>query len=187
MARFNLSENNRPERYIHSVMNGEAAATIPRGTPCILNLSSTPQPTTSQDGFAAGFQDGLQVVLPATAGANPSLNFLYGIALADILQGQLGEVMIHNVIPYALMVRATRAASSDSWTSSASFSSAGGYILQVDTANNAFKTVAAAISSNISLGVIMLDSVSSMAASGTNTSDTRTAALLGVRAFIRMM
>lgn len=184
--RLNLSENNRPEDMIASVLNAETVV-IPKGTPAILNLTNVPQPATSQDGFAAGFQDGLQVVLPGTAGANGSLFFQYGVVANDIAPQNLGESQIHGVCPFALVIRATRAASSDSWTSSASASSAGGYILQVNTANNAFNTVAAAISSNISLAIIMLDSIASMAASATNTSDTRTALLVGYRAFIRQM
>lgn len=187
MSRHALVEVPRPEFFILAVRNAEASATIPRGTPIILNLTNVPQPTAGADGFGAGYEDGLQVVLPSSGSANRALFHAYGVAHGDMPPGYNGRAQIFGVTPYVLVVRATRAASTDSWTSSASFSSDGGYILQIDTVNNAFKTVAAAISSNISLQAMMLDSVSSIAASASNTSDSRTAITIAVRAFIRMM
>lgn len=187
--RINLTENNRPESVIASVRNGEASANIPTGTPLILNLSSAAQPTTASDGRGVGFEDGLQVVLPATAGANPSLNFVYGVALGQILNNQLGEALITGVASFALVTRATRAASTNSWSSSASSSLAGGFLLSVDTLNNAFVTYAstASLQQQHQGDMVMLDSFNSMAASASATTDTRTANLIGYRAFIRLM
>ncbi len=187
--RVNATETNRPEKQIASVRNSETSASIPKGSPLILNLTSAAQPTSGADGFSAGYEDGLQVVLPGTAGANPSANFLYGVALDNILNGQLGESQIFGVVPYALVLRATRAASSDSWSSSASSSLAGGFLLNVNTANNCFATFAstASLVQPNQWAVIMLDSIASMAASATATSDTRTANIVGYRAFVRLL
>lgn len=202
MARLNLTENNRPETYRHSVKSGESTATIPLGTPVVLNLSSAPQPTTAQDGFGAGFQDGLQVVLPSTAGANPTVLFNYGVATGPISPGQLGEVAIHGVTAYGLFLRATRASSTSSWTSSASSSSAGGFLLSIDTVNNCYASMA---NSSIALGTassivstagfqpgavfnaVLLDSLASFSASASATTDSRTAMLTLQRVFVRQM
>jgi hypothetical protein len=170
------------------------------GTPVILNVGATPGPSTYQNGLPAGFEDGLQVVLPVTAantgqglGTFALNNLHYGVAIANIPYGQLGEVMVHGVFPYAILVRATRSASSASWSSSQSYS--GWQYLSVDSINNAYTTYAsaAAATSNATLPVttpipiFLLDSVASMAASATATSDTRTAITLAVRVFIREM
>jgi hypothetical protein len=187
--RIKLSENPRPEFIIGAVRNSEVSANIPKGTPLILNLSSAAQPTTAGDGFQAGYEDGLQVVLPGTAGANPSANFLFGVAVDTILNGQLGEAMMYGVIPYALVVRATRAASTNSWSSSASSSLAGGFLLAVDTLNNAFSTYAstASLVQPNQWGLVCVDSFSSVPASASATSDTRTALIQGYRTFVRLM
>ena len=57
-----FTENNRPGFFINQVMNLDTSGTqnadnrIVTGTPLVLNLSGTAQPTTAQDGFAKGFQ-----------------------------------------------------------------------------------------------------------------------------------
>lgn len=201
--RIKLSENPRPDFVIVAARNAESTAAIPRGTPIVLNLSSAPQPTSGADGFAAGYEDGLQVVLPSTAGANPTALFPFGVAVDTIANGQLGEALVFGVVAYALVVRATRAASTDSWSASATSSSAGGFLLSIDTVNNAFRTYApssislANASSIVTSGgidiqklnaqAVMLDSMATFSASASATSDTRTIALVGYRAFIRMM
>lgn len=199
--RLKLSESPRPEVLIGSGRNSESSATIPRGTPVILNLSSTPQPTTDGDGFAKGYEDGLQVVLPGTAGANPCAMYPFGIALQDTPSQQLGEFGMYGVFSYVLVVRATRSASSASWSSSASSSSAGGFLLSIDTLAQAFATYApssitisnaSAVGSaaginiqNQQINAVMLDSFSSLSASATATSDTRTSIVQGYRCFVR--
>lgn len=199
--RMKLSESPRPEVMVGAARNAESSATIPRGTPVILNLSSAPQPTTGSDGFAAGYEDGLQVVLPGTAGANPCAMFPFGIALQDTLSQQLGEFGMYGVFSYVLVQRATRSASSASWSSSASSSSAGGFLLSIDTLAQAFATYAASYVSiagassvvssagilvqNAQINAVMLDSFSSLSASATATSDTRTTINIGYRAFVR--
>jgi hypothetical protein len=201
--RAELTTNNRPDFIRANITNGDTVA-IPTGTPVVLNLSSTPQPTTAEDGFAAGFQDGLQVVLPSTAGSPQSLFFAYGISMAQSLAvGAVGEALIFGIHAYALFVRATRASSTSSWSSSASLSSAAGFLLSIDTVNNAFASLAASslvlstVSSIVSTAgidpqrqamlMVLLDSLASFAASASNTSDSRTAMITQQRVFVRMM
>ena len=201
MARFNQTENNRPESYIHSVRNAETVA-IPKGTPVILNLSLAAQPTTASDGHAIGYEDGLQVVLPSTAGAVLSVLYNYGVALNTIPAGLLGEVQVHGVIPAALFVRATRSASTASWSGSATSSAVGGFLVSIDTVNNAFASYAASyvslanassVVSSAGLGqgfianAVVLDSLASVTASASATSDTRVNLLTLQRAFVRQM
>lgn len=154
-----------------SAKNGEASATIPRGAPCILNLNGT--------------DDGFSVVLPATAGAAKSNAFLWGVAIQAIPFGQKDDLYATGYCPYVILRYATRAASTDSWTSSASIAS--GFWLGIDTLNNAFVTLSASVGTGNNPYAVMLDSVASFAASASATSDTRTALTVGVRAFLRII
>ena len=97
----------KPEKYIHMVRNVDTGSvtsiasiinSIPAGTPVILNLGATAEPSTYQNSLPAGFEDGLQVVLPASAasggqglGAFALNNLHYGVAISNILYNQLGE------------------------------------------------------------------------------------------------
>jgi hypothetical protein len=201
--RFSQIETNRPEKLIIQVRNKEASAIIPRGTPCIFNLSSTPQPAAA-DGSAAGYEDGLQVVLPSTAGSPASILFFAGVALADIANGQLGECQVFGVAPYTLILSASRSASNATWASSQS-SSSGAYALSIDTVNNCFATFTPSTpgvswtgsSASFSTGfldgagqayqALMIDSFSSLASSTSNTVVTVTKSALGYRTFVRAM
>lgn len=186
--REQLVTTNRPD-FVDVNLRNSDTVTIPKGSPVILNLSSAAQPTTGSDGFGPGFEDGLQVVLPATAGASPTNNFAFGIVLADVLQSQLGTCRANGIAPFSLVVRATRAASTNSWTSSASSSVAGGMLLSIDTVNNCFGTYVSTASlwQPYQGNLVLLDSMNSFSASASATSDTRTAALIGYRVFVRMM
>lgn len=185
--RTKLIESNKPEKYIHAVLNAETSS-IPLGTPLVLNLSGTPQPSTYTNGLPAGSQDGLQVVLPSTAGAGATIAYQYGVAVGVIAPSQLGESQVHGVVPYAIVVFATRAASTDSWTSSASI--AASQWVKADTVNNAFSTMgsgSATSDDRRGFAGILVDSVASFAASASNTSDTRTAQTALKRVFVRQM
>jgi hypothetical protein len=74
--RTKFIESNKPDKYIHMVRNVDTGSvtsitsitnSIPAGTPVILNLGATAEPSTYQNSLPAGFEDGLQVVLPASA------------------------------------------------------------------------------------------------------------------------
>lgn len=161
-----------------SVKNGESTASIPRGTPAILKLSTT---ASSQD-------DGLSIVLPATAGNAHSWALRFGVVADTILAGAQGDVILFGPCSYVLVQKATRAASSDSWTSSASIAS-GVRIDGVDTVNNCFLVGASSAGSLASRagGLILLDSISSLPSSASATTDTRTVIIVAVRAFVRML
>lgn len=166
----------RPDRVIMNVQNNEASASIPRGTPVILSATGV-----------AATDDGLDVVLPATAGNVNSYGLRYGVLTSTLVAGQNGESILFGVAPFALVTRATRAASSDSWTSSASIAS--GVALGIDTLNNAFligASIAASIATN-HIDAVLMDSIASFAASATATTDTRTLMTSGQRVFVRMM
>jgi len=185
--RTKLIESNKPEKYVHNVKNVDtspAGLTIPTGTPLCLNLSATPQPPVYTNGLPAGWEDGLQVVLPSTGGFVGAQLYHYGIAIAPILFQQLGETLVHGV-GMASVIRATRAGTSgtNSWASGSSVSAAGNFLV-VDTANNAFITAASASTGS---PYILLDNLGSYAGSATNATDTRTAVATLQRAFVRAM
>jgi hypothetical protein len=185
--RTKLIESNKPEKYIHNVRNVDTSPsglTIPIGTPLVLNLSATPQPPTYVNGLPPGWEDGLQVVLPSTAGFAPSQLYAYGVATGPILFQQLGESMMHGVC-LAAVVRGTRAGTSgtNSWASGASVAAASNFLV-IDTANNAFATTASASTGN---PAILVDNLASYAGSATNATDTRTVVITLARAFVRFM
>lgn len=186
--RTKLVETNKPEKYMHVVRNVDtsaAAATIPVGTPLILNLSATPQPPTYTNALPAGWEDGLQVVLPGTAGASATL-YYYGVATIPIIYQQLGESMVHGICQ-ALIVRGTRSATTASWASSATASISGNG-LTIDTVNNAFGTITlASLNGHSITPILVVDNLATAAGSATNATDTRTAATALVRAFVRQM
>lgn len=186
--RTKLIESNKPERYIHNVRNVDtsaAAATIPVGSPLILNLSNTPQPPTYTNGLQAGWEDGLQVVLPNTAGAANSGEFFYGFATAPIIVQQLGETMVHGVGKSAVF-RASRANTTLPWASGAS-SPGFGLGLSVDTVNNAFATIAGTATTNTVAVATLLDDLTTYASSASNATDSRLVLTQLCRTFIRQM
>ena len=192
--RASLIEGNKPQKYLNQVRNAESTASIARGTPVVLNLSGTPQPSTYQNGLPAGFEDGLQVVLPSTGGAFAAAYYDYGVAAADILAGQLGDALLDGVIQ-ALVIINTRSASTANWASNAT--QAASALLSIDTVNNAFSQIASSgtqpSTNNPSTYfsqyiAIMIDSVATQAtASSSNTNDTRTISTALKRVFLRRM
>lgn len=163
------------------IRNDEASTSLVKGQPVILTLDGT--------------EDGLAVVLPSTAGAT-KLNFGYGVVSDDtVATGALGNVQRMGICLYNILVRATRAASSDSWTSSQSIASA--VLLTIETVNNGWATQAStrSIASTVNGTVtdfaqamaFLAETVASMAASATATSDTRTVITQAVKAFLKML
>jgi len=201
MARFNMSENQRPERYIHSVFNNDTSGTqnannqINVGTPLVLNLSATPQPSTSGDGFAAGYQDGLQVILPSTGGASRAGNLAYGVAMSNIASSQYGEAMVHGVCLAVVEIVLTRTSTTSVWASYPAFNTATGTAytapqLSIDTANNAFNTYTSLAASNLQPPAVLLDSIASFTTNASTigvASLTSYASTILARVFVRMM
>ena len=170
--RFKSVGNKRDSCYV-VIKNGEASATIPQGSPVTLLFN--------------GVEDGVQVVLPSTAGDAKNGSFKYGIATAALAAGAYGEAQIFGYCPYALMTKMTRAASTDSWTSSQS--SASGIALGWESINNALAGNASMVGSLGTLGAaaVLAASLASSAASASGTGDTRTAITNAVKVFVRMM
>lgn len=191
--RTKLIETNKPEKYANVVRNAETVS-IPRGTPLVLNLSGTPQPSSYQNGLPAGAEDGLQVVLPSSGGAFASNYYDYGVAYADILAGQLGDALIDGVVQ-ALVIMNTRSASDANWATSAS--QAASVLLVINTVANAFSQIASSgtAASNTTISsyasdfiAVLIDSYATqVTASSTNTADTRTLSTALRRCFLRRM
>lgn len=189
--RAKLIESNKPEHYIHPVRNVDttpAALTIPVGSPLILNLSATPQPPVYTNGLPAGWEDGLQVVLPVSAAAtnaNNPTNFFYGVAMGPIIFQQLGESMLHGVC-MAAVFRASRANTTLPWASGASVP---GFDvgLSVDTVNNCFNTIGTSTAALPAPAAMCLDNLTTYASSASNATDTRLVLTQLCRAFVRQM
>lgn len=182
--RTKLILSNKPERYIHNVRNMDTTpqgATISVGSPLVLNLSAIPQPPVYTNGLQAGWEDGLQVVLPASAGAANTGMFFYGFSVEPIIAQQLGETLVHGVGQAAVFVQ-SRANSTAPWVSGAS--SAGfGLGLSVDTINNCFQTGTATTPP----AAYLVGNISSYASSASNPADTRLVLTQLCRAFVRLM
>jgi hypothetical protein len=154
------------------VKSAESASTIPAGTPLVLAMNGT--------------DDGLAVLLPSAAGNIKTGAFPYGVTQSAITAGAYGEAVVFGIVSNAVLVRGTRAASTDSWTSSDSFAS--GCILMVGTVNNAFiSTVASLAASSFAPIAVLAQSQVSFAASASAATDTRTANTVAVKVFVRML
>lgn len=164
---------NKRDNVMVVVRNAESSASIPQGSPLTLVLNGT--------------NDGLDVVLPGTAGDAKNGAFKYGIASDTIANGAYGEAIVFGFCAYALMTKMTRAASTDSWTSSQS--SASGIALGYDSLNNALVGNASMVGSlgTLHAAAVLASSLASSAASASATSDTRTAITNAVKVFVRMM
>lgn len=165
------------------VRNAEATATIPRGTPVALVLNAT--------------EDGLAVVLPSTAGAAKCTAVRFGVALDDILAGQLGEVQSYGLCNYVILVVNSRANTSGGSSFSSKDTLALLVALSIDTVNNAFSTKASttafastdafSLSAFQDNGAVLAQTVASLAAIATSTNETRSVITQAVKAFLRMM
>ncbi len=166
---------------MENVRNAETVS-VGRGTPLVYSLNGT------EDGFA--------VVLPSTAGADKSMKFLAGVAVDDIAAGQIGQVQCYALCRGVKITRETRSAVTGgaSWSSVTDLSI--GSFLSLDTVNNAFLTMPATVnvpatdSTALSLNnyyAWLAETVASVSASATATSDTRTALTVLAKAYIRML
>jgi hypothetical protein len=185
--------------YIHQVRAVDTSSTqnattgnINKGTPLVLNLSSTAQPAAA-NGYTAGAEDGLQVILPSTAGANQTAHLQYGVLLNTVAPQQMGEVMVHGVCQAVFEIILTRAATSSAWASYASLNS--NFMLSIDTANNAFATYTSLAANQFQPPCVLLDTIASAATlastfTGTNSlASTLTSycSTILARVFVRMM
>lgn len=165
---------NKADTEFRIVKNSDAtlAATMPAGTPVILALNST--------------DDGLAVVMPSTAGNIATEALFFGVLPYALQQNQVGEAISNGLVQNAIMTRATRSASSASWTSSQSIASWA--CMSVDTINNALTTYSASGGASQYMPfAVLAQSVSSISASATATTDTRTAITVSVRVWVQLL
>lgn len=184
--------------YIHQVRNVDTSSTqrtdagINKGTPLVLNLSATAQPAAG-NGYTAGAEDGLQVILPSTAGANPTAHLQYGVAMNTIASQQAGESMVHGVCQAVFEIILTRTSTNSVWASYASINS--NFMLSIDTVNNGFNTYTSLAANQFQPPVVLLDTIASattLASTFTGTNSlastlTSYCSTILARVFVRMM
>lgn len=145
------------------VYNNEASASIPVGAPVCLSFNGT--------------QDGLGVVLPATAADVGQSTGAFGAAMGVIPAGQFGEAQVFGAGNVKVM--RTRAASSDTFAALANYSP-----LKAESTNNSFMTVA---TNGASAFIPVAFVAGSIAAVATTAASTQTMTTQLVQAFLRMM
>lgn len=155
-------------------IRNNAGANMAAGTPICLELSGT--------------RDGIDAVLPSSSAAKAHAA-AYGVVLNAIADQQYGEAQVFGFNQNIVLLRQTRATSTDDWSSN----NAGfplGCILNINTLNNAFTTSGGtqAVTGFLPFAVLA-SSVATWAstASSNATSDTRTALTVSAKAFLRMM
>lgn len=175
---------NKADSIIVVVHNADTVV-IPAGTPLVLNMNAT--------------NDGLDVVLPSTANDNrKTVGMSLGVSTKTMQVGDYSEAVVFGLSYNLLLIRQTRASSTNNWASEAARSV--GEFLTVDTVNNGFITMASAISAiTVSTGAAQAQvgtqwplaalgaTLASYASSASATSDTRTAITAAVRAFVHFM
>lgn len=156
------------------VVRNADTASMPIGTPVIFAMNGT--------------NDGLDVVLPATAGASKVQAMLCGIIATPggVAVNTTGEVVAYGLHTATVLTRQTRSASTVSWASEASIAS---YVqLQPETVANGMQTVGGTVAASAFIPYgILVQSLASYSSSASSTADTRTAITAAVRAFFRIM
>ncbi len=169
---------NKADLFAVVVRNADTV-TIPLGSPVVLNMNGT--------------NDGLDVVLPSTAGASKVTAFLAGVVVSPstpnqqgIPVNQFGEAQVFGFVNSCVLTRQTRSASSVSWASEASIAS---YVLLIpETVGNGFATSGGTQAASAFLPfAILQQSLGSYSSSTSQTSDSRTAITAGVKAFVRIL
>lgn len=189
MSNFAPTLGAKPAFADFQAKNAESSASIPIGTPAILALNGT--------------DDGLAVVLPATATATLSPLAMFGVARETVAAGKSGKFQTYGFCRNSILTVRTRAASTDSFSSVASIDTAAH--LAVDTVNNAFvstvatrtqKVVTNAISDTLALTLsdgafwppaILAESRASIAGVASATSLTATVSTAMVKTFLRLL
>jgi hypothetical protein len=167
----------RPGFIAEKVRNMVGSGTsILKGQPVILKLSGT--------------DDGLQVILPSGGSAALNEAFMYGVALEDIADNNLGDVMRAGVHRSATIVRQTRSAATAVWLTQATL--AQGVFLFVNSVYDALSSGASTqvgtdANTLFQVPAYLAESLASFASSASATSDVRTAITVSAKAFLRML
>jgi hypothetical protein len=146
-----------------------------------------------------GTNDGLDVVLPTSAGTY-SAEFVAGVADRTMNVGDYAEACVFGIFNNVALVVNSRANSSASWSTQASI--AQGVAISLNSAANAFSTVAstiayvtastAAAAGTLTLGFpdimgVLATSVGTIAGSASSTANTAIYSIMNVEGFIRIM
>lgn len=160
MANSPVGTKNRPYQVVISYQNGESSSAIPVGTPVVLDVQNVGK-----------VGDGFQVVLPATAAANPAASLAMGIACnpSTWSAGQYNDVIVGGWAPNAKVIMASRSATSANWASF--IANNVGDALSVDTARNALVYATTANATAIQQ-FILCDSWASYTTIASQTADT---------------
>lgn len=149
--------------------NAEASTTLALGVPVVLAFNGT--------------DDGLAVVLPATAGAAKTTVFACGVVVSPngIVAGQLGDVQVYGLCLQAKIMVGTRSATDAVWASYASGAAAG--ILEMETVNNMFTQ----LGSSASQQYIPYAALAESYASSTTQASSLTQPSITKKVFLRML
>lgn len=120
-----LIAGDKPETVFLRVKNAESSSSIAQGNAVVLVMNAT--------------DDGLAVVLPATAAATKTGTLGYGVATGAITAGSLGDVQVFGFCRNAVVVKRTRSATDAVWASTAAMSV--GQALTIDTVDNCLRPV----------------------------------------------
>lgn len=168
----NLVGRGDAETVCEVIVNGESSS-ITVGTPVCYAMDGT--------------DDGSKVVLPATQGATKAHTLVAGIVSEKNLGTTLpkiGLVQRRGYCPVTKLVRATRAATTDSFASQVAV--AVGDVLVVDTVANALSRTTAGAASAYFAGFVAGESLASVASAASTTSETRTAITSSIKTFLRL-
>ncbi len=157
------------------VVNKEATATMVLGQPAFYNLTGT-----------ADTNDGVGVVNPSTA-LVASYQLCAGVLQQQLAVGQYGISLVFGYSSSTLVKLASRATSTDSWSSYAAVAS--GVLLLPDFTNNVWIS-AANVAAQSSPQNILLDAIASVGTLASNaggTGDTRIVSSGLKRSFVRVM
>lgn len=158
------------------VVNSEATATLQLGQPVFYKLTGTADAT----------NDGVAAVNPSTA-LVASYQLCAGVLTSQLAVGQFGESLVFGYSASTLVKLASRAATTDSWSSYAAVAS--GVLLLPDFTNNVWIS-AANVAAQSSPQNILLDAIASVGTLASNaggTGDTRLVSSGLKRSFVRMM
>jgi hypothetical protein len=178
-----------PDRIAVSIKNADTVS-IPAGSPVVLAMNGT--------------DDGVAVVLPTTSGAaNLVQGLRYGVNTRTLAVGQFGDAVVFGLTNNLLLMRQTRASSSNVWASEPArsigeflgvSSAINGYVTEASTIGLVGLSASTATAATTPLNTITIfpdavlgQTLPTYASSASATSDTRTAITAAVKAFVRMM
>lgn len=153
-----------------AVINGSASA-IAKGAPAVFEMDGT--------------DDGLSVHNASDAGVTVATGLLAGVAEESIAAGARGRVKMRGFVDNLLLIRATRAASTDSYATQAAI--AKGDALTVDTVANGFGRSTAGAASMGLPAVVAIGTLASVASAASTSSDSSTAKTAYIDAYVRIM